>query len=126
MTHGQSSLDLPSTLFSQTNNTVTIVSVIFSTLGKVLTSTEELKKLNSSHSNSSGWFLNSRLASITVRPRLPDVINPPFKLALETNKVTCCLLLIVKVNFKVTCRCKSINPSNQEGFQWSYKLNPSQ
>ncbi|KAJ7374174.1 hypothetical protein OS493_009516 [Desmophyllum pertusum] len=88
MTHGQSSLDLPSTLFSQTNSSVTIVSVIFLTLGKVLTSTEALAELNTSYSNDSDWFLNSRLASITVRPRPPDVIKPPFKLALETNKVT--------------------------------------
>jgi len=87
MIHGQSSLDLPPTFFSQTNNPVTIVHVIFWTLGSVLTNTEALRELNTSYSNGSDWFLNSRLASITVRPRPPDVIKPPFKLALETNKV---------------------------------------
>lgn len=88
MIHGQSSLDLLQTFFSQTNTSVTIVSVIFSTLGNVLTNAEALKELNTFHFNGSRWFLNSRLASITVRPRPPDVIKPPFKLALETNKVT--------------------------------------
>ena len=88
MIHRQSSLDLPPTFFSQTNNSITIVSVIFWTLGNVLTHTEAIKELNTSYSNGSDWFLNSRLASITVRPRPPDVIKPSFKLALETNKVT--------------------------------------
>lgn len=111
MTHGQSSLDLPSTLFNQTNNTVTIVSVIFSTLDKVLSNTEALKILNASHSNGSDWFVNSRLASITVRPRPPDVINPPFKLALETNKVTYYLLfkrrnIFVWASFQFKYSCK--------------------
>lgn len=101
MIHEQSSLDLPPAFFSQTNNSVTIVSVIFLTLGNVLTNTAALKELNTSHSNGSDWFLNSRLASITVRPRSPDVIKPPFKLALETNKVTYGFLL--KMYEK--CRC---------------------
>lgn len=101
MIHEQSSLDLPPAFFSQTNNSVTIVSVIFWTLGNVLTNTEALKELNTSHSNGSDWFLNSRLASVTVRPRPPDVIKPPFKLALETNKVTYGFLL--KMYEK--CRC---------------------
>jgi len=88
MLHGQSSLDLPPTFFSQTNNSITIVSVIFWTLGNVLTNTEAIKEFNTSHSKGSEWLLNSRLASITVRPRRSDVIKPPFKLALESNKVT--------------------------------------
>lgn len=88
MIHGQSSLDLPPTFFSQTSNSVSIVSVIFWTLGNVLTSTEAIKEFNTPPSIGSEWLLNSRLASITVRPRRSDVIKPPFKLALETNKVT--------------------------------------
>ena len=93
MTHGQNSLHLPSTLFSRTNQTVTVVSVFFKTLGDVLTSTEAHKTLNASLTDDSDWFLNSRLASITVRPRPPDVITPPFKLALQTKKVLDYLLL---------------------------------
>lgn len=88
MTQGQSSLDLPPSLFSNTNHTVTVVSVFFATLGHVLTGTEARGTLNTSLLNGSDWFLNSRLASITIRPRPPDVITPPFKLALEAYKVS--------------------------------------
>lgn len=93
MTQGQNSLDLPSTLFSRANQTVTVVSVYFKTLGDVLTSTEAHKTLNTSLTDDSEWFLNSGMASITVRPRRPAVITPPFKLALETQKVLDYLLL---------------------------------
>ena len=85
ITQGQSSLALPPMLFSQSNSSVTVVSVFFSTLGQILTSSEAL---NISYSSGSDWLINSQLASVTVRPSPPDVIQPPFKLALETNKVT--------------------------------------
>lgn len=57
------------------------------TLGHMLTSTEAHGTLNTSILNDSDWFLNSKLASITIRPTTPDVIEPPFKLAVETPKV---------------------------------------
>ncbi|XP_022798427.1 uncharacterized protein LOC111336573 isoform X2 [Stylophora pistillata] len=100
ITHRQSSLELPSLLFSRNNTSVTVVSVFFSTLGQILTRT---KALDTSYLSGSDYLLNSRLASITVRPRPPNVIQPPFKLALETNKVAfagrkrACVFLNLKI-----------------------------
>lgn len=89
MTHGQSSIDLPPTLFSQTNNSVTVVGAYFNTLDQVLKSSDTYITIASGTSfiNDSNWSFDSRVASITMRPRPPEVIAPPFKLVLEKRKV---------------------------------------
>lgn len=89
MTHGQSSIDLPPTLFGQTNYSVTVVGVYFNTLDQVLKSSDTCVTITSGTSliNDSNWSFDSRVASITMRPRPSEVIAPPFKLVLEKRKV---------------------------------------
>ena len=89
MTHGQSSIDLPPTLFGQTNYSVTVVGVYFNTLDQVLKSSDTCVTITSGTSliNDSNWSFDSRVASITMRPRPPEVIAPLFKLVLEKRKV---------------------------------------
>ena len=87
ITEGQSSLEIPPTVFSQLNSTVTAVTVFFSTLGHVLTSTKAHGRLSTSLGTDSHWTLNSILASVTIRPAPPDVISTPFNIALEAKKV---------------------------------------
>lgn len=89
MTHGQSSIDLPPTLFSRTNNSVTVVCAYFNTLDQVLKSSDTYITIASGTSfiNDSNWSFDSRVASITMRPRPLEVIAPPFNLVLEKRKV---------------------------------------
>lgn len=89
MTHGQSSIDLPPTLFGQTNNSVTIVGVYFNTLDQVLKSSDTCITIafGTSLTNDSNWSFDSRVASITMRPRPPEAMAPPFKLVLQKRKV---------------------------------------
>ena len=71
------------------------MTVFFKTLDQVLSSTEALAAaFNTSFMNDSDWFFNSRVASITMRPRPSDVITPPLRLALETQKVLNDLLFL--------------------------------
>lgn len=87
MTHGQSSVELPPTLFNQTTDSITVVGVFFNTLDQVLTNTDATTAFGGSLTNDSKWSFDSRLASITMRPHPPKIIAPPFILVLEKLKV---------------------------------------